>query len=56
MPENPVSIPELYATILALLGVDGRKEIITPIGRPIRFVDAEPTAVLLRDPELLKTL
>jgi uncharacterized protein (DUF1501 family) len=56
MPENPVSIPELYATILALLGVDGRKEIITPIGRPIRFVDAQPSELMLRDPGVLKTL
>ncbi len=56
MPENPVSVPELYATILALLGVDGRKEIITPIGRPIRFVDAPPSELMLRDPGVLKTL
>jgi hypothetical protein len=55
-PEQPVSVPELYATILALMGIDGRKEIITPIGRPIRFVDAEPSGLLLTDPSLVKSI
>ena len=38
------------------MGIDGRKEIITPIGRPIRFVDAEPSGLLLTDPSLVKSI
>ena len=48
-PEDPVLVPELYATILAAMGIDARKEIMTPIGRPIRFSDAMPLARLLKD-------
>lgn len=49
-PEDPVSIPELYATIMARMGIDARKEIMTPIGRPMRFADAEPCDRLLTAP------
>ena len=48
-PEDPVLVPELYATILAAMGIDARKEIMTPVGRPIRFSDAMPLARLLKD-------
>jgi uncharacterized protein (DUF1501 family) len=48
-PSDPVLVPELYATIMAAMGIDSRKEILTPIGRPIRFADATPSARLLRD-------
>jgi len=48
-PEDPILVPELYATIMAAMGIDGRKEIMTPIGRPIRFADATPSARLLKD-------
>lgn len=48
-PEDPVLVPELYATIMAAMGIDARKEIMTPIGRPIRFADAVPSARLLKD-------
>lgn len=47
MPTEPLTIPQLYATILSVMGIDGAKEIMTPIGRPIRFVDAEPADWLL---------
>ena len=47
LPEKPVLVPELYATIMATMGIDFRKEILTPIGRPIRFADALPAAYLL---------
>ena len=48
-PEDPIQVPELYATIMASMGIDARKEIMTPIGRPIRFADATPSARLLKD-------
>ncbi len=46
-PQEPLTIPELYATIMQVLGIDFRKEILTPIGRPIRFANAEPVDYLL---------
>lgn len=46
---EPVLVPELYATIMATMGIDFRKEILTPIGRPIRFADALPSAYLLKE-------
>ena len=49
LPAEPVPVPELYATIMATMGIDFRKEILTPIGRPIRFADALPAAYLLKD-------
>ena len=48
LPANPVLVPELYATIMATMGIDARKEILTPIGRPIRFADALPVEYLLK--------
>ncbi|MEZ6128841.1 MAG: DUF1501 domain-containing protein [Planctomycetaceae bacterium] len=48
-PVSPITIPELYATIMQTMGIDGQKEIITPIGRPMRFVDADPVMRLLKD-------
>ena len=48
-PIDPITVPELYATIMAIMGIDPQKEIMTPIGRPIRFADAKPSARLLKD-------
>jgi uncharacterized protein (DUF1501 family) len=48
-PVDPVSVPELYATILVSMGIRSDKEVMTPIGRPMRFTDAEPLARLLTD-------
>jgi hypothetical protein len=48
-PTDPILVPELYATIMASMGIEPRKEIMTPIGRPIRFADALPSARLLQD-------
>lgn len=55
-PEDPIQVPELYATIMASMGIDARKEIMTPIGRPIRFADATPSARLLKDDVAAKTI
>jgi len=36
--ERPISPPDLAFTILRLLGVDPTKELITPIGRPVKIL------------------
>ena len=35
--DKPVTVPDLYATLLAALGVDGTKQYRTPSGRPIKL-------------------
>lgn len=46
---DPVQVPELCATILAVMGIDARREVMTPIGRPMRFADALPSRRLLQE-------
>ncbi len=55
-PTDPILVPELYATIMASMGIEPRKEIMTPIGRPIRFADALPSARLLKDEVAAKVI
>ncbi|SFH74280.1 DUF1501 domain-containing protein [Planctomicrobium piriforme] len=38
--DRPVTVPELYATVCAALGIDHTRENLTPDGRPIAIVDA----------------
>jgi uncharacterized protein (DUF1501 family) len=46
--ERPITIPELYATLLACCGIEADHQFRTPEGRPIRLVDsAEPVKELL---------
>ncbi|MEW4562021.1 DUF1501 domain-containing protein [Bremerella sp. JC770] len=47
--ENPVTPPDLLATVSSLLGVDPRKQNMSNVGRPIRVADpnATPIAELL---------
>jgi uncharacterized protein (DUF1501 family) len=47
-PADPVTVPEICATILQQLGIDGNKEVTTPVGRPIRLSDASPATRLLQ--------
>lgn len=37
--DRPVTVPDLFQSIYKSLQIDTRKEYITPIGRPIKFVD-----------------
>ena len=37
--ENPVNVPDLMATIYTCLGIDPRKQNMSPLGRPIRLSD-----------------
>ena len=41
-PKDPIEIADLYATILHRLGVDYAKEVITPIGRPMKYCAGRP--------------
>lgn len=45
-PEDPIEIRDLYATVLHRLGIEYAKEIITPIGRPMKFCDGKPISCL----------
>jgi len=49
-PQDPVTIPELEATILKTMGINDQEEIMTAVGRPIRLADAEATSRLLLEP------
>ena len=45
-PERPVTIPDLFATLLTALGVDPSKELISPILRPIKLSEGTPVEEL----------
>ncbi len=44
---NPLSFPDLHATILHALGINAAKEIITPIGRPLKLAEGAVIKELL---------
>lgn len=46
-PSDPVLVPDLYATILSLFGVEYNKEVLTPIGRPMTYTSGKPIEKLL---------
>ena len=54
-PEDPLTVPQLYSTIMHSMGIGWDEEIITPIGRPIRFAEKAPEARLLKE-ELARTI
>jgi uncharacterized protein (DUF1501 family) len=46
--QNPVTVPDLYATLCKCLGIDDSKYNSSPLGRPIRIVDyGKPVEPLL---------
>ena len=47
MPDDPIEVADLYATVLNGLGVEYSKEVITPIGRPMKFCAGKPIERLL---------
>lgn len=47
-PVNPITIPQLYATILHQLNIDFKRELITPIGRPLALCDGTVIQELIR--------
>lgn len=42
MPKDPIKVADLYATVLHRLGIDYGKEVLTPIGRPMKFCEGQP--------------
>tara|TARA_R110002111_G_scaffold168038_1_gene233870 strand:+ start:156314 stop:157582 length:1269 start_codon:yes stop_codon:yes gene_type:complete len=46
-PTEPVQIQDLYATILQKLNIDYKKELISPIGRPLALSDGTPIPKLI---------
>ncbi len=47
MPHDPIEVPDLFATILRQLGIEFDKEVLTPIGRPMRFSSGKPIERLI---------
>ncbi len=45
--QDPHSIEDIHATVLSALGIDGAKELDTPIGRPMKLSAGKPIAKLL---------
>ncbi len=39
MPDDPIPVPDLYATVLKALGIDPTHQLDTPVGRPMRYSD-----------------
>lgn len=46
-PTDPIEVKDLYATILKTVGVEYGKEVITPIGRPMKYCEGAPIERLL---------
>jgi uncharacterized protein (DUF1501 family) len=46
-PDDPIPVPDLYATVLRGLGIDPTVQVDTSIGRPIRYSDGTPIDRLL---------
>ena len=47
MPTDPIEVADLYATVLHTLGIDYAKEVITPIGRPMKYCSGTPIERLM---------
>jgi hypothetical protein len=47
-PEDPIPVPDLYATILTGLGIDPTNQVDTSIGRPIRYSEGTPIDRLIK--------
>jgi len=46
-PERPVTVGDLSATVLAALGIDWQRELMTPIGRPLKLAEGTPVEGLV---------
>lgn len=47
-PADPVTVPDLTATVLSALGIPPEREFITSLGRPIKLSDGTPVGRLLQ--------
>lgn len=41
-PHDPIEVPDLFATVLRQLGVEFDKEMLTPVGRPMKLSSGKP--------------
>lgn len=46
-PTDPVTVADLAATVLAGLGIDWARELMTPIGRPLKLAEGTPVKRLI---------
>ncbi len=46
---DPRSVADIHATVLASLGIDPNREVMTPAGRPIKFCEGTQIAALVRE-------
>jgi uncharacterized protein (DUF1501 family) len=46
-PADPIEVKDLFATVLKTLGVDYAKELLTPIGRPMKLCEGTPIERLM---------
>jgi hypothetical protein len=45
--DSPVQVGDVHATLLAALGLDPAKELISPAGRPLKLAEGQPLGQLL---------
>ena len=46
-PAHPLTVNDLHATVLTVLGLVPSTELMTPVGRPIKFSDGKPIPELM---------
>lgn len=46
-PESPIAVADLYATILQTAGIAPGHQVVTPIGRPMKYSEGTPIGLLL---------
>jgi hypothetical protein len=46
-PHDPIQVADLYATIFKTMGIDPAYQVVTPIGRPMRYSSGAPIERLL---------
>lgn len=47
LTDKPITVPDLHATLLRALGLDPAMEMMTPVGRPLRWSDGRMVRALL---------
>lgn len=45
-PENPISVQDLFATVISQFGISPAQEMTTPIGRPMKLSEGKPLEIL----------
>ena len=45
--DDPRSVPDIHATVLAALGIQPDLELVTPIGRPLKLTEGQPIRELI---------